>query len=220
MFSKWIRKRGERRLFSSTSREEVFKWIHETNKWGSPESVSGKGSELDQTVAIRRQLPELIDELKVDSILDIPCGDLNWLEHVDLPVDYTGADIVTELIERNRQRYPGLRFLVLDACKDQLPDAELVLMRDLLVHLSFADIRLVAKNLRACKSTYLACTTYPDVEINRDKLTGNHHRLNLQIAPFSWPTPLLLLDEAEKHGKALGIWRLEELKGSPWFQDV
>lgn len=220
MLRKWIRKRAERRLFSSKSREEVFDWIHRTNKWGSSESVSGKGSELRRTAAIRRKLPELIRELRVGSILDIPCGDLNWLERIDLPVEYTGADIVAELVERNRQRYPEFKFLVLDACKDPLPDAELILMRDFLVHLSFADIRLVTRNLRGCEATYLACTTYPDLDINEDKLTGNHHRLNMQVAPFAWPAPSFLLDEEEKHGKALGVWPLAELQRTAWFEDA
>ena len=40
------------------------------------------------------------------SLLDAPCGDFNWMRHVPLGgVSYTGADVVPELIARNRRDY-------------------------------------------------------------------------------------------------------------------
>ena len=85
MIAKWWRKRREAQRFARSSRAEVFQWIFTTNKWGSAESVSGKGSELVQTEAIRAWLPEIIQELSIGSVLDVPCGDLNWLIPRDLP---------------------------------------------------------------------------------------------------------------------------------------
>lgn len=211
MFQNWQRKRAERKLFSNASRGQVFDWIYDTNKWGSDESISGKGSELDRTEAIRSWFPQLLAELGVKSMLDLPCGDLNWLEHIDLSVRYVGADIVGPLILRNRARYPEREFHVLDACHDPLPSVDMILMRDLLVHLCFADIELVLENIRHSSACYLACTTYPGVETNEDKMTGKHHRLNMSLPPFNWPVPLILRDEEERHGKALGVWDIQTL---------
>jgi hypothetical protein len=36
----------------------------------------GPGSSLEQTAVIRDQLPKLIAEPGINSVLDIPCGDL------------------------------------------------------------------------------------------------------------------------------------------------
>jgi hypothetical protein len=38
-------------------------------------------------------------------LLDIPCGDFNWMKLLNLGVDYIGADIVGELIAENRRRF-------------------------------------------------------------------------------------------------------------------
>ena len=209
--NKWIRKRREQRFFAAASRSEVFDWIYATNKWGSEESVSGKGSEQVQTEAVRAWLPQLIGELEIESLLDVPCGDLNWLEPAQLQTRYIGADIVEPLIEANRKRFPDVEFHVLDAARDPLPAAQLILVRDLLVHLNFADAARVLANLQGSGATYLACTTYPDIHANVEKVTGKHHRLNMQLAPFDWPEPWRLLDERERHGKALGVWRTADL---------
>jgi hypothetical protein len=74
------------------------------NAWASRESVSGTGSELNRTYHLRRELPVLLSELKVRSLLDLPCGDFNWMAHVELgDIRYVGADIIAELIDRNQK---------------------------------------------------------------------------------------------------------------------
>lgn len=208
---KLLRKFRERRFFARSDRQQVFSWIYQTNRWGSAESRSGKGSEQIQTQAVQTWLPELIAELGIERMLDLPCGDMNWLDPERLGIGYTGADVVEALIQQNRRKWPAAEFLVLDACVDPLPTVDLVFMRDLLVHLSFADARSALVNLKVSGSTWLACTTYPHVDHNHDKVTGRHHRLNLQKPPFSWPAPVYLLDEREKHGKHMGVWRIADL---------
>ena len=57
---------------------------------------------------------------------------------------YNGVDIVDELIEHNRKtfRHPNIRFHCMDAAKDNvdLPFGELLIIRQVLQHLSNADI--------------------------------------------------------------------------------
>ena len=52
------------------STESVFTEIHNKNTWGDIESRSGPGSNFIQTEEIRRKLPELFKELKINSLLD------------------------------------------------------------------------------------------------------------------------------------------------------
>ena len=217
LISKSRRKSEERRRFRDGSREEVFSWIFKTNKWGCSDSVSGKGSDLIQSQRLRDGLPKLLQDLKVDSILDLPCGDMNWMKHLDLsPYQYIGADIVGELIDANRLAFPERQFAVLDICADSLPSADFLLSRDLLVHLCFADIDLALENVRRSSIRYLACTTFTEVHDNKDKLTGNHHRLNMLKPPFSWGEPLYLLPDGAqaeplREGKSLGVWEVANL---------
>ncbi len=85
---------------------QVFTEIYQQNLWECPESRSGPGSSLALTEVIRRELPALLTELQVGSLLDAPCGDLNWLAGISLPVHrYTGVDVVAPLIAENRRRF-------------------------------------------------------------------------------------------------------------------
>lgn len=214
------RKRDEHRRFSTQPREDVFQWIYQTNKWGGRTSRSGKGSDLERTYRIREHLPPLLESLGVRSMLDLPCGDLNWIGALDLSgYDYIGADIVPDLIARNREKYPQHTFVLLDVCSDNLPDADFVLMRDLLVHLSFADIELALNNLLRSNISWVGATTFPEHARNKDRLTGNHRRLNLCAPPFNWPRPKHTFAEGTQSepsvdGKFLGVWDVAAIRAA------
>lgn len=214
------RARADRRLRRKNT-EQVFTEIYRRHGWGGQESVSGPGSDLGQTRVVLRELRPLLDELKVGSMLDIPCGDFHWMQRVDLKgIDYIGADIVAPLIQANRERHgrDGVRFQQLDLVKDDLPDVNLVLCRDCLIHLSFADIFRALDNLSRGASEYLLTTTYPARTENCDIVTGRDRVLNLERAPFAFPKPLRLIIEECTEGdgafadKALGLWRIADIR--------
>jgi len=203
--------------FARLSPEQVFQRIHDTNLWGASESVSGVGSEMSATAQLRAQLPPLLREIGAEVLLDIPCGDFTWLSQTALPVSrYIGADIVETIVERNRQRY-GREFLHLDLCSSELPAADVVLCRDCLVHLSYAQIADAVKNLKRSGSTWLLTTTFPECEENTDIATGDWRVLNFELAPFHWGPPAQLLVEGCTEGgggfedKSLGLWRISDL---------
>ena len=99
----WQRLRYHPRLAGSP--EQVFAEFYRDNKWGDAESVSGAGSNLTQTAEVRRVLPGLLAELGCRSMLDVPCGDFYWMRLVPLDVDYTGGDIVSDIVARNQEQY-------------------------------------------------------------------------------------------------------------------
>jgi hypothetical protein len=201
------------------SSEQVFSGIHRDNAWAGDESVSGPGSSREATANVRRELPKLLGELGVHTLLDAPCGDFHWLAGVDLPVErYHGVDVVAAVIAANRERYGSDRraFAHLDLLRDPLPRADLILCRDCLVHFSFRDIeRALAAFLRS-GATYLLTTTFPLTE-NRDIVTGEWRPINLETTPFRFPPPLRLVDERYRGeggryaDKSLGLWRLTDL---------
>ena len=168
---------------------------------------------------MRLYLPRVIQDLGIRRMLDIPCGDWHWMREVPLDVDYIGADIVPEIVARNQQLYgrEGARFVVLDVVADDLPCVDLVFARDLLVHLSFDDVRAALRNLVKSGSIYLLTTTFTDRATNPDIRTGNWRPLNLQKPPFCFPEPLRLIDEKCTEGdgswgdKSLGLWRLSDV---------
>jgi hypothetical protein len=187
---------------------------------GHEESISGPGSSLAQTGEIRRRLPLLFASLEINSMLDAPCGDHNWLRHVDLKLEkYVGVDIVPQVVGQNRSRYESQikKFYALDITKDFLPQCDLILCRDCLVHLSFSDIFAALRNLRDSGAKYLLTTTFPKRRENTDIRTGDWRTLNFQLPPFNFPPPRQLINErcTEANGKftdkSLGLWSFSDI---------
>lgn len=205
---------------------EVFSSIYREQAWNisDNESVSGPGSGLSQTAEIRLQIPRIIKQYGIESIFDIPCGDFHWLRQVDFSgvqsnVQYTGADIVPQLVERNNGLYAAenRRFIIFDLTSQPLPASDLILCRDCLVHFSFNDIKKAMDNVMESKSRYLLTTTFTRQEENRDCVTGGWRALNFQIPPFDFPEPIDIIDEkcTEAGGlftdKCLALWKIENL---------
>lgn len=198
---------------------EAFEYVHRTRHWAGGASVSGLGATPAQTSALRLMLPELVRELGVGTLLDVPCGDFSWMREIDLPARYIGGDLVPALIAERQARDADDRrqFLCLDLTSDALPAADLLLCRDALVHLSFADIRRALDNVRGSGIRWLLTTTFPEHERNEDIVTGDWRLLNLERAPFHFPPPRRLLNEGCTEGgglyrdKSLGLWEARDV---------
>lgn len=202
--------------FYGLKRATVFSAIYRKNHWSDEESVSGPGSTIQNTTTIREILPVVISKYQIDSLLDIPCGDFNWMKKMDLAhVNYLGMDIVPELIDDHTRNFSDARrtFKVADLVTDELPKVDLIFCRDCLVHLSFADIQSALANIRRSQSTYLLTTTFSE-HTNFDIITGNWRPLNLQSQPFNLPSPLEIFSEGqsgENKDKSMALWRIRDL---------
>jgi hypothetical protein len=209
----------ERESLVSLDLKRRFEYIFETNFWGGDESRSGLGSALTETENLRSQIPGLLLDIGARSLLDIPCGDFRWLSKADLGVSYIGADIVDEIVQANREVFasPERSFVCLDLTRDRLPEADVILCRDCLVHLSFANIRHALANMKRSGAMFLLMTDFLQLESNDDIEDGDWRPLNFQKAPFFFPAPIrsTVEDCTEADGayadKSLSLWRIADL---------
>jgi hypothetical protein len=207
--------------FKNMDTKEVFTAIYNTNDWKSQESISGVGSEIRQTESLIKDLGKLFKDLNTNSLLDIPCGDFKWMQEVDLSeIHYTGADIVEELIEKNKKDHKNksnIEFKVLDLINGPLPKSDVIIVRDCFVHLSFADIFKALENIRSSGCKYLLTTTFPEHRVNYNITTGEWRTINLEKKPFNFQTPLLVINEncTEYNGKykdkSMALWEVSEI---------
>jgi hypothetical protein len=199
-----------------------FSRIYAENVFGSEESRSGGGSTMVQTAVLREELPRLLAELGARSMIDAPCGDLNWIQHCSLGIDkYIGIDIVEPLIVANQTRFgnDSREFLCRDIIRDPLPQVDVILCRDCLVHLDLKQALEAVRNFRRSGSTYLLSTTFTSRPANADLKGADIWRtLNLELSPFNFPPPISVINEKCTEGdgaygdKCLGLWRLADLK--------
>jgi SAM-dependent methyltransferase len=206
--------------------EGKFSEVYLQNLFGGAESRSGRGSDSDQTLVLRMKLPSLFRKLEVSTVLDLPCGDFNWMRNVDLKgLSYTGADIVPGLVEKLTQKFAGSgkSFIVLDPVRDELPTLfDAIFCRDLLVHLSTKEILAVLRHFKSSGSKYLLTTHFTGDRKYRDLKffsRGIEWRpLNLTMDPFRFPNPIEILNERCTEGngaftdKSIAVWLLDEIK--------
>lgn len=199
-------------------RRRRFERAYSSGAWTSTgESLSGDGSTLRATEHIRAALPGTLRDLDVRTLLDVPCGDWNWMCRLALDIDkYVGGDIVPSVVDANRHRFGDERheFRVIDLCVDPLPSADLLLCRDAWIHFSYEDIRRSIANITRANIEFLATTTFPETTANTDVVTGKYWRhLNLEAAPFHLPPPMLSLpDNFNRPDQVLSIWRVSDLR--------
>lgn len=211
----------DRQRLKDKTPETVFTEIYQENRWGNNESVSGPGSASIQTKNILQELPLLLRKLDCTSVLDIPCGDFNWLKDAKLEgIKYIGADIVDEIINKNKSNFQSdvTSFQKLNLLSDDLPTVDLIFCRDCLVHFSFQDIQRALKNICRSGSKYLLTTTFTERQKNVDILTGQWRTINLTETPFNLPKPDQIINESCSEGsgkyadKSLGLWEIDEIR--------
>ena len=193
-----------------------FAAIYERGVWRqskAQQAGSGPGSELHMTDNIRSELPNVLRRNNVQHLVDLGCGDWTWMSRVDLPCNYLGVDIVADVVRRNQEHYgsANVAFMQLDAVVEEIPRCDAVLCREVLFHLSFEDGKSVIKNIKR-NAKWLIVTSDPGIWFNSDIPSGDFRMLNLQRAPFRFPTPDdQILDAQLVPGRILGIWNTAKL---------
>ena len=210
----------KQQIFLHKSRKEQFEVVYKAGGFGSSPSLSGVGSNFENTENIRVELPKLVNKYRITTILDIPCGDLYWMRHVDLgSINYTGADIIEELVRINEQKYgSGTKsFQVLDIVEDKLPCVDLVICRDCLIHLKLKDILSALASIKKSGSKYLLVSTYPQSKANSELGEQFWRPINLQIKPFALGDPLEIIHDGpverkeEEPYKCIALWKVNDL---------
>ncbi|MBN1597131.1 MAG: glycosyltransferase [Bacteroidales bacterium] len=194
------------------SNQNIFRNAFISNKWGDAESHSGPGSNLEQTDNIRKEILDLIKEYNIHSILDAPCGDFFWMKEIKnelfkLIDNYVGIDIVSEIIDKNKEKYEDdkFKFSRADIQFDYLPKKDLVICRDLFLHISFEDITKVLQNFKKSRSKYLIVSTNTFDRKNKNilNISLKGRSVNLSTWPFNLKNELLIINEncSEQKGK-------------------
>ena len=207
--------------------KQAFEKAAEGNYWSDADSLSGPGSNMEQTRIIRQAIPALLEKYRVKTMLDAPCGDMFWMKTV-LPelvqngIQYHGADIVSPLIDKHRSNFDASKsvFHVIDLTKGPIPAVDLIFTRDCFIHLSYYNIYSILRNYKLSGARYLLTNTYTNAtrkNVNVDEFLLYGRFLNLQKFPFYFNSPLDLIVEGctENEGinadKSLGLWELQEL---------
>ena len=136
-----------------------FSLTYTSKKHGGPrkkgeEFFSGTGSEGEVAQKYVTYIRNFIDKYHISSITDIGCGDFYIGREIckSRNIKYTGIDVVEELITYNQKRFgtQDIQFLTLDASTTQAAVSDLLLVRQVLQHLTNeAILGVISKNFLA-----------------------------------------------------------------------
>jgi inositol phosphorylceramide mannosyltransferase catalytic subunit len=185
-----------------------FEQVYRDHLWGGDEHAffSGTGSHSPTIVApyveaIRaflRRFPA------PPNVVDLGCGDFNVGSQLrDLCGQYTACDVVPDLIGYNRTRYADLNvdFRVHDLRTDTLPTCDVLFIRQVLQHLSNADIARGLERIRG-RCRFLVVTEHvPSAAYfppNQDKPSGASIRVDFGSGVVLTEAPFDLARESEE----------------------
>lgn len=166
----------------------VMEQIYEQNLWGGNpgEFYSGDGSHEPAMVepylkAVTHFLRSFHPPL---TVCDLGCGDFTIGKRlVPYSREFIAIDILEDLIAWHKKNYTleQLSFHCLDIAKDSLPQADCIILRQVLQHLSNKEIKAIVKKLSNYK--YVLVTEHlpqGDFEPNIDIISGQGIRLKKQ----------------------------------------
>ena len=212
----WLRKIFVTKIFQnlikdkSALRKTVFTSIFKSKHWAHGDmpdeyiSVSGHGSNIntEQSSNLISSLVEFIKKNKINSILDMPCGDFLWMNKLLKQTEirnYLGLDIVEEIIDQNIKLYENenIRFRSCDIVDYETSEEfDLVLMRDFFIHTNNEDIRRILMNIKKMNIKYFAFENY-SISKNVDVIPGKHRKINLKLDPFNLMEPFYSFKDFE-----------------------
>ena len=191
----FLKKKYEDYSFSKLknfSNYNIFKKIYEEKIW-TPENkkknfayYSGYGSHHEGfSKPYVNKVSEFLNSFdKKQNILELGCGDFFVSSKlVHLSNNFIACDVFKELIELNKKKFNNLKvdFRVLDMTKDDLPKADICIVRCVLQHLSNEMILKFIKNAENKFKFLLVTEHYPSTEKiipNLNIITGPSIRLN------------------------------------------
>jgi hypothetical protein len=222
--------------------KESFQDIYQNWRFGGwPQSKSGPGSTIKETLVLSDKIKELIKEKDIKIVVDIPCGDFNWMKTIAYDFhQYIGGDIVPE-IKKDNEKYitSNVDFIEIDLTEPnvKIPNGDLLIVRDLLGHLSLDDGKRVLNNILKSNCKYLLITTWynvndenyhishvnegNDVSIEKvlERGAAGFYSACMESYPFNLPKPEFYLEESGlvdgyENGirKGLGFYDIEKLK--------
>ncbi|CAE7402991.1 unnamed protein product [Symbiodinium pilosum] len=200
--------------------------IHRLENWklkGKGKQPSGPGSSLASTAKVRPFLRDVFDKLAIQTFLDVPCGDMTWMPHVNLTgVDYMGGDISSSLVADNLASFAAdprfaNKFAVFDITCMIPPKVDMIHTRDVFIHLDSDHSLKALQNFEKSGSKYIAIPHWPssrggsNVFHPNGSAYENYHTFNLHLPPFCLPAPLYSVQNGGGATGVVGVWKLPAL---------
>lgn len=171
----------------------VFDSIYESGLWGKDENnegTSGSGSSFENSEIYFNYLQDFLRDKNIRSVVDAGCGDWQFSKFIDWRgISYFGYDASRMIIEKNAETYgsENIRFIHENFVNSDLPNADLLIVKDVLQHLSIHNIHQAVKQFDKFKYVIVVNDVDPETlsALNLDIRDGDYRTLDITLEPFS-----------------------------------
>jgi hypothetical protein len=168
------------------------------------------GSSLEYTTKLRKELPALFKKYNIQSIFDAGCNDCSWMSIILDNFKYLGGDISRPMITDLQSRYPQLDVSLHDVTTDPLPLVDLLFVRDVTIHLNYADKRQVIANWLSSSIPYIMIT-HDEFKDNVDFEYADGFPfafVNWEKDPWNFPKPVECIYEIHN---SMALWHRDQI---------
>ena len=163
---------------------DVFEEIYRNNAWSAG---SGLGSTEQATRIYRAFLEQFMRANRIRSVVDLGCGDWQFARLIDWTgIRYIGLDASTTALGMAKRVAPAsFEFRQFDAFSESLPEADLLIVKDVLQHWPSAEIVKFLTQTDRFRFSLITNGYAPSPSLNTDIDLGNFRPLDLTAPPFN-----------------------------------
>ncbi len=199
--------------------QDAFDEIYRRGFWKQGSAASGLGSEGPLAENYAKFILDYAVTHGVKRVVDGGCGDFAVGSRIAPAMqEYIGLDISKVIIERNRTAYasfPRATFRVFDMTSDPFPPADLILIRQVLQHLTNSQIEGILQKLdsRDCGRVLITEEVHNPSDNPVPNLDLPSHTVRTRVSlgsgvfidepPFSRPATRLAVIDASVPGSSL-----------------
>ncbi len=187
---------------SKLQNQNVFGNIYKSHVWRG-NSRSGPGSDTRNCSQYTDYLQKFVDANRdvIKTVIDVGCGDWAISRNISWGnVEYLGVDVVPELIDDLNRIYKkqNIDFACIDLTCEELPAADLIIVKDVLQHLKNESVLTFLRQLKKYKLALL---------------TNDCNRYHQPYWPFPWGTKEVGIVNSDISN---GDWRPIQLRERPF----
>lgn len=185
--------------------KDIFNFIYLTNFWTQK---SGPGSDPKNAQQWIETVNSFLSREDITTVLDIGCGDFRIGKALNLDGKvYTGVDVSSVIIEEVVQySASNIKFVCDDVETMDFPETDLILIKDVLMHLPYKSINAIMDKTMKKAKYALICNDFKEEEANIDISAGQWRNLDLLKNPFNYELKTVCIFRSENHNKIISLY--------------
>jgi SAM-dependent methyltransferase len=199
---------------------DVFSEIYQSKQWGSAGDFNSGAGTAHSNIAEEyiARVSQYLQEhsLTGSRFVDIGCGDFRiGARFAALAGSYVGVEVVPSLVDHLQRTHSNTatEFVLLDATTDPLPDGDVCFLRQVLQHLSNAQIQKILPKL----STYRCVIVTEHIPSRKREFLPNLDKQQGPDIRLYWDSGVLLCEEPFNL-PAAQVTEILSVKGTPMWE--